>query len=185
MKSLVVSESISVTQNDVLYVAQQLTRDLKALSKAYPNLLSIDYASDLQDSFTTFLYNNAITELGFSIYDPANSNLVYHEYRYKVLYGGDVVSVNPSGGRGGRGGRSVEPVSVPSSALFIPWVKWSQTMMLLSEDEQRNIVIDTGWSIPGKGSSFQGKYEGGNWSNLGHYYSGSLGVSGLVYVRET
>ncbi|CBN53560.1 MULTISPECIES: hypothetical protein [Kamptonema] len=180
MKSIVISTSISITGNDIIYVAQQVKRDLKSLSKAYPNLLSSDEADDLEDNFMTLLINNAVSDIGFSIYDPTNSNLVYHEYRYKVLLGGDVTSVT-NGGRQGTGGKPVEAVWIPSSAVFTSWVIWSDTMSNLSKEQQRSIVSNTRWSIPGENSSFQRRYEGENWSSLGLYASGNLGVEVQVW----
>ncbi|MCL1475027.1 hypothetical protein [Argonema antarcticum] len=180
MKSLVISTSLSITGADVLYVGQQINLDLQALSKAYPKIISLDYAVKLFNSYTTFLINNAVSDIGFSLYDPANENLVYHEYRYKVVLGVDVRSVT-KGNRLGTGGKPVETVWVPSSAAFTPWVIWSPTMLNLSKEQQRSIVSGTKWLIPGEGSTFKGKYEGGIWSSLGLYASGDLGVEGQVW----
>lgn len=181
MRSVVISDSFTVQQADVLYVGQQINLDLQALSKAYPDIVSSDRVMNLFNSYITFLYNYAVSQLGFSINDPANSSLVYHEYRYKVLYGGDIATVNPDRGRHGRGGRPVQAVWVPKTAVLTPWVSWSSYMVGLSKAEQTRIVSGTGWSVPEEGPSFRGTYKGGDWSNLGLYASGSIGVSGKEY----
>lgn len=180
MESFVTSTSLSITQNNVLYVGQQINLDLQALSKAYPRIIPLDYAVELFNSYTIFLYNTAVSDIGFSIYDPANENLVYHENRYKIVLGIDVRSVTMRENRG-IGGAPVERVWVPSSAAFTPWVIWSSTMLNSSKEEQRRIVSGTKWLIPGEGSTFKGKYEGGIWSSLGLYGSGDLGVEGQVW----
>lgn len=175
MSSIVIAGTVSITHNDVLFVAHQINRDLRELRKAYPDKLSEERASILFDSYTTFLADKAVDRLGFSIYDPANSNLVHHEYRYDVIYGGNVT--------GGKGGRPVTRVQVPGSAIFLAWVKWSEEMMRMSPAEQAAIVAGTEWDIPGKNPSFNGRYSGGNWSNGGDYGRGSLGVNFQIYTR--
>jgi hypothetical protein len=175
MKSLVIDETIVITGEDILYVAQQIKRDLKALSKAYPNLLNLDYADDIHDSFTTFLANNAVSGLGFGIYDSAKENLVYHEYRYKILRGDDVIKITNNETRM-HDHPPVKKLSLPDKAIFAPWVQWSSDMRKMSEVQQRNIVENTGWSIPSKATNFNQKYDGGEWTNLGISAKGQLGV---------
>ena len=183
MQSYVISRSFTVEQVDVLYVAQQINRDLQSLSRAYPRILSTEDAMDLFNAYVTFLSNYAVKRLGFSIYDPAQSNLVYHEIRYEVLYGGDVASINPSGGRSGRGGIPIDAVWVPKTAKFSAWVVWSSHMLTLPKERQSQIVSGTGWLIPGRGSSFNGSYRGGTWSSIGSYVSGKIGATGKQYRK--
>lgn len=184
MKSQVITDTFSVTQADVLYVAQQLNLDLQSLSKAYPSKLSLDYAMNLFNSCSILLYNFAVSHIGFSIHDPDQKNLVYHELRYEVVYGGDVVAIAPNGGRGGRGGRQINPVWVPNSAVFSPWVTWSQSMLSKSEYEQSQIVAGTLWGIPGKSGHFSLSYEGITWRNTGNYYSGNIGAKGSEGTKK-
>jgi hypothetical protein len=159
--------AVTVTQVDVLYVGQQINLDLQALSEAYPDKLSLQRATSLFNSYTTFLYNYAISTLGFSLYDPSNKNLVYHEYRYEISYGGQV-------SRRGTGGQPVRRVWLPSSVTFQAWVIWSNHMLNLPIQEQRRIVQGTGWNIPGQNGTFNGQYVSGTWSDLGGYSSGAL-----------
>lgn len=183
MRSQVFAESFTVSQADVLYVAQQINSDLMALSQAYPHLLPIAEAMSLFISYSTFLNNAAISYLGFTVHDPSTGNLVYHEYRYEVLYGGDVRSFNPSGQPTGRGGRPVNRVWLPASAQFTPWLNWSSRMLQLSIHEQEQIVSATGWDIPSRCSTFPRRFEGGNWSSLGFYGRGNIGTNVNEYRR--
>lgn len=182
MTSRSVTESLSITQGDVLYVGQQINLDLIALSNAYPTVLSKDRAMNLFNSYTTLLYNNAVSSIGFSIYDPRDGNLVYHENRYKVLYGDAVREINPSGRGVGRGGKPVQPVRLPSSATFTAWVMWSSRMLGLSVPEQERIVSGTGWDIPGKNPKFVGEYRGGKWTSTGFIGRGGIGVEGEMWI---
>lgn len=175
MSSIVVTGTVSISHTDVLFVAQQINLDLIELSKAYSDKLSYERAAKLFNSYTTFLLNKAVNRLGFSIYDPADSDLVYHEYRYDVIYGGNVT--------GGKGGRPVTRVRVPASAIFLSWVFWSEEMKRLSPIQQAAIVKDTEWDIPGKNPSFNGRYSSGSWSSGGDYGRGSLGVAFKIYTR--
>lgn len=183
MRSQVYTESYTVSQADVLYVAQQINSDLMALSQAYPNLLPIADAMSLFNSYSTFLNNAAISNLGFTVHDPPTGNLVYHEYRYEVLYGGDVRSVNPQGQPMGRGGRPVNRVWLPASAKFTSWLTWSNRMLQLSVYEQEQIVSGTGWDIPSRCSVFNRRFEGGSWSSLGFYGRGNIGTNVNEYRR--
>src|SRR5690242_6383236 len=148
MKSQVVVESYTIGQADVLYVAQQISSDLAALSQAYPTLVSPIEALNLFKSYSTFLHNMAIKHLGFTISDPNAQNLVYHEYRYEVLYGGEVRSLNPNGQAMGTGGKPVNLMWLPASARFTPWLNWSDRMLRLSIYEQQQIVNGTQWDVP-------------------------------------
>ncbi len=174
------SDSFVVEQIDVLYVAQQVNLDLQAMSRTYPRLLSIDYAMNLFNSIVSFMANNAVKMIGFSIYDPKQENKVYHELKYAILYGRDVQAIAPQGGRGGTGGRPLAAVSIPASAQFMPWVIWSDNMLSLPKDKQHLIVSGTGWNIPGV-STFKGKYDGGHWHNTGNYYSGNIAAESKEY----
>lgn len=173
MPSQVYTGAVAVNQADVLYVGQQINRDLIELSKAYPDKLPLEKAVRYFNSYTTFLLNAAITELGFSIYDPLARNLVYHEYRYEVHYG----SVTT----GGQGGHRVARVWLPASATFTPWVAWSEEMLSLPEDHQEQIVAGTEWNIPSKNGTFNGRYDNGNWSSGGSYGRGSLEVAMKIF----
>lgn len=181
MRSSVISRTFTVEQVDVLYVAQQINLDLQSMSRAYPTILSMTRATNLFNACTTFLHNYAVKRVGFSIFDPAQSDLVYHELRYEVLYGGQVASINPGGGRMGRGGIPIEAVWVPRTARFTAWVVWSSHMLSLSRERQRQIVSGTGWTVPNDGSSFDGTYQGGSWSSIGSYASGNIGATGKEY----
>ena len=176
MATRVIATSISFTVEkvDVLYVAQQINMDLTALSKTYPKILAMDRAMNLFNAGVTFLANYAVSEIGYSVHDPNQKNLVYHELKYQLSYGGNVT-------RGGKGGRPISAVWVPSSAKFTPWVIWSSTMLRLSEYKQRQIVSGTNWNIPGKNGVFRGRYDGGNWKNGGDYRSGGIRASAREY----
>lgn len=179
------SSVVTINQVDVLYVGQQILRDLRAFSVAYPSVLSLDDVMDLNDSFTTFLYHDAVTKFGYTIHDPSQNNLVYHELRYEVLKGGEIASSVPSRGeKGGTGGNPIIPVWIPSTVQFTPWIIWSSRMLNLTHTQQRQIVSGTGWNIPSESGTFKATYQGGNWGNLGVYYSGDLGVSGKHYTKR-
>ncbi|HEY1349475.1 MAG TPA: hypothetical protein VGF67_07625 [Ktedonobacteraceae bacterium] len=183
MRSQVFAESYTVSQADVLYVAQQMNADLMALSQVYPFVLPITRAMSLFISYSTFLNNAAVSYLGFTIHDPGAGNLVYHEYRYEILYGGDVRSSNPTGQPLGRGGRPVSQSWLPASVQFIPWLNWSNRMLQLSIPEQEQIVSGTEWVIPSQCVTFHRRFEGGSWSSLGFYGRGNLGTNINVYSR--
>lgn len=183
MRSQVFVESYTISQADVLYVAQQINADLAALSQAYPHVLPTARAMNLFISYSTFLNNAAISDLGFTIHDPSRGNLVYHEYRYEILYGGDVRSLNPTGQPMGRGGRPVNYVWLPTSVQFTPWLTWSNRMIQLSIPEQVQIVSGTEWVIPLYSATFHRWFDGGSWSNLGFYGRGNIGVNGSIYSR--
>lgn len=178
------SSTVVITQGNVLYVGQQISRDLRSFATAYPSVLSLDYAMSLYDSYTTFLLHDAITTLGYTIHDPRQNNLVYHELRYEVLKGGEIAAIASAGYEGGTGGNPIIPVWLPGTAQFTPWVIWSSQILRLSYIQQRQIVSGTGWSIPNESGTFHATYQGGDWANLGTYYSGSLGVSGKQYKKR-
>lgn len=185
MQSQVISETYNIVQADVLYVAQQVLADLHSISNAYRHILSLDRAMNYFNSISTFLYNNAISELGFTIHDPLANNLVYHEYQYAILYGDAVRSFNPKGAAVGRGGKPVSPVQLPSSATFNAWVIWSTIMLSLSEWEQQNIVSATEWDIPSRCPSFNRRFVGGAWEDLGFYGRGYLGAKGKEFRKTS
>jgi len=181
MQSQVLTQTYVIGQADVLYVAQQVLNDLRALSQAYPRVLTNEAVMDLFNSITTFLYNDAISELGFTIHDPLKGNRVYHEYRYEILYGDAVLPFNPGGQAVGRGGKPVTSVYLPASAKFDPWVVWSAEMLGRSEWEQENIVSGTHWDIPSRCKPFTRRFEGGSWVEFGFYGRGYLGVKGSEF----
>lgn len=186
MESYVISKSIAFTveQVDVLYLAKQIYLDLRSLNKAYPKIIPSEYVYSLFDACSDFLANYAVKRIGFSIIDPKDNDLVYHELRYKVLYGGEVTVINPNKGRRGRGGIAIDAVWVPKTATFTAWVVWSSHMLNLSRIKQKNIVSGTDWSIPGEGSKFRGNYQGGNWSSIGSYASGNIGATGSLWKKN-
>lgn len=172
--------TVTITQNDVIYVGQQILCDLQELSKAYPKKLPGDKVLGLYNSYVTFLLSYAITRLGFSINNPRRRNLVYHEYRYEVDYSGGVPSAV-----GGRGGQPVTKIRwLPRSATFTSWVLWSDHMKNLSVREQEQIIQGTEWKIPGLNATFNGRYEDGSSYNRGHYQRGPLKVELTEYRRN-
>ena len=142
--SIVQTVSVTVTHVDVLHVAQQIKRDLQEFRKIYPQLVDADRVLDLHDAAVTFLSNDAVTRLGFSIADSAQRDLILHELRYDINYTG-------SGPRIGLGGAALRSVRTPKTARMTAWVVWSSTMLALSYAEQRNILQGTGWGMPGSG----------------------------------
>lgn len=170
------SRSFSVTQADVLYVVQQMKRDLVRLKKSYTNLITSERILDLHDNLTTFLINSAVSEVGFAIHDGSPKKVIEREIRYTIRY------LDSPEGRGGTGGLSSEVVPIPTTAVFDPWVKWSQTMKNLTVDRQQKIVSGTGWGIPGS-TPFCGTYSGGTTFDLASYVSGLLAVDAREYRR--
>ena len=134
------SKTFTLEHMDVLYIAQQINSDLTALNKAYPETLTMDRAMSLFNSLTIFLANYAVSEIGYSVHDLDDNNLVYLEFQYHVVYDGI--------GRGSKGGYPIEKTRIPHSAKFTVWVVWSSTMLELSESKQEQIVNGTGWSMP-------------------------------------
>jgi hypothetical protein len=171
--SFVQTVSITVTHVDVLHVAQQIKRDLQALRHAYPALIDADRVLDLHDAIVTFLSNDAINSLGFSVFDPRKDNLVLHELRYNINYNG-------SGPRIGLGGATVSPVRISRTAQMRAWVAWSSTMRALTTDRQRQILQGTGWGFPGT-SAFRGRYSSGSWTPRTIYSSGMLAAEAQEY----
>lgn len=181
--SRVMTSSYVVSHADVLYVGQQINSDLIELARAYSDIFSFEEALGLFNSYTTFLANSAVSNLGFTIYDPSSSNLVYHESQYEVVYGEEVYVLNPSGHSQGVGGRSVTRIWVPNTVRFKPWVVWSSTMLALTEAEQESIVSGTNWDIPSRNTTFQRRYVGGNWEKTGIYARGNVAVQGSTYGK--
>jgi hypothetical protein len=169
--SVVATYTVSITQADVLYVSHQITQDLKRLKACYPRLLNDSRILELNTAVGVFLINDAVEILGFSVEDPNNNHLVYHELRYKISY-------DNSGGRMGLGGAQLSKLSVPSRARFTPWVTWSQSMLRHSQTDQMKIIEGTGWGLPGR-NVFHARYSG-SWSERTAYGSGSLAAR----VRE-
>jgi hypothetical protein len=132
--------AMQITQVDVLYVAQQINKDLTALSKAYPKILAMDRAMDLFNASVTFLANYAVSEMGYSVHHPNDNKLVYLDLQYQVARDGI--------DKGNKGGYLIDKIQIPHFAKFTPWVVWSSTMFKLSEDEQKQIVSGTGWNMP-------------------------------------
>lgn len=165
--------SVAITQVDVLYVSQQIKRDLNALRDCYPGLLSDRWINDLDIAVGTFLFNDAISSLGFSVIDPADDDLVYHELRYVIEYSGE-------GSRTGMGGRSLAPVQIPRRVALTPWVVWSQSMLSLPFDKQRLIVQGTGWGAPGS-DLFRGRYRNDDFLFHATYASGPLAAQAQEY----
>lgn len=170
---LSIVETITVTHADVLYVSAQITRDLRKWHEIYPKLVSADRVLSLNDAVNTFLSNDAVSRIGFSVEDPGQQHLVLHELRYEISYTG-------SGPRTGRGGAASSPVRVPATATMTPWVVWSRTMLSLSAAEQRRVLEGTGWSLPGT-HTFNARYEGGRWTSGPIYSSGVLSAESQQY----
>lgn len=166
-------ETITVTHADVLHVAGQITRDLRVWNQIYPKLVSADRVLNLNDAMNTFLSNDAVSRIGFSIEDPGQQHLILHELRYEISYTG-------SGPRTGRGGAASAAVRVPATAKMTAWVAWSQTMLKLSTEQQRHVLEGTGWSLPGT-RSFNGRYVGGDWTSGPVYSSGVLSAEAQQY----
>jgi len=170
MEAIVAVQTITVTQSDVLYVAQQIQRDLRRFHEVYPNFLSMQEVLDLQDSVTTFLINDAVSRFGVSILDPGTTpNTVYHELRYDVTY------ADP-GPRFGTGGQPVARRCVPPQCVLRAWVNWSIRMQRLDPHKQAQIVADTLWTPPGATPPLELKYAG-NHHPRGQFGSGPLRVS--------
>ncbi|RCG28242.1 hypothetical protein DQ384_24225 [Sphaerisporangium album] len=174
--SIVQTVSLTVTHVDVLYVVQQIKRDLQEFRAAYPALLSADRILDLHDAMVTFIMNDAITRVSFTIEDPAQEHLVLHELRYDISYTG-------TGPRVGLGGAKVRPVRVPPTARMTPFVVWSPTMRALPPDRQRRILQGTGWPPPGT-SAFRARYSDGSWVGRSVYSSGVLAAESQEFRRS-
>ena len=170
--SVVNSYTLTVTQADVLYVSHQITADLKKLAACYPRLLDSDEILRLNTAMGIFMLNDAVSRLGFSVEDPRDASLVYHELRYDIAYTG-------TGGRMGLGGGKLNPVWIPASAKFTPWVLWSTFMKGLPPSAQRQIVEGTGWNVPGS-NPFTPKYSV-DWTNRATYGSGALEAKSREY----
>lgn len=166
-------ETITVTHAEVLYVAGQITRDLRVWNQIYPKLVSADRMLSLNDAVNTFLSNDAVARIGFSVEDPGQQHLILHELRYEISYTG-------SGPRTGRGGAASTAVRVPATAKMTPWVVWSQTMLRLPVEQQRRVLEGTGWSVPGT-HTFNGRYVGGHWSGGPIYSAGVLSAESQQY----
>ena len=158
--------TVTVSHADVLYVVQQIKKDLLVLSGMYPDVLSKDTAYTCHDEACTFVMNNAVTSLCYTIADPAKSHLVYHQLRYEISYSGN-------GSRVGLGGADVGVQTLPSTAKFIETVTWSTTMRALPLAKQEEIVQGTRWSLPGKSSGLSFTYGTGTWQER-LYASGAL-----------
>lgn len=165
----------TVTQEDVLYVAYQVSEDLQAIQSIYPELLTIEEALQLNNSFIVFLHNQAITESGFCIYDSTARNLVYHEVCYHILYRSSVAHQRSSTVQ-----RTFTKGKVPASATFTSWVIWSERMLHLQPSEQDAIVSETLWRAPYAGEKSMGRYGDGGLKEKGEHRSGFLKVN----VRE-
>lgn len=183
METIVEVETI--TETDVLYIGQQIHRDLQQIRKAYKSLVSEERVADLYDAILTFLIENAVDRIGFSIYDPNDENLVYHEWTYKVLRG-EVLPENLRGTQQGKGGQPVPPVSkLPHSAIFTSWITWSDDFIDRHLDEQKKVVDGTGWGVPGEGTTFKRRFRNAMDLNEQRFYvSGELGVQVQVYKEH-
>ncbi|MFI9813712.1 hypothetical protein [Saccharothrix variisporea] len=164
--SVVHSIDLTVTHNDVLYVSQQIQRDLLKMSECYPHLLSYKRITELNIGISTLLINDAVHTIGFSIHDPADRDLVYHELRYTISYTG----VGP---RGGVGGATITKLYIPATARFSAWVRWSSSMRALPVAKQKQVVAGTTWGVPGS-STFTARYEGTTTTQRSTYMAGAL-----------
>lgn len=153
MTSTVSSYTFTVSHADVLYVTQQMARDLRALREAYPEYINADDVLAHQDSLTTFVVNDAVERVGFSILAQESPFTVYHELRYQVGYG-------EFSERTGQGGKDVVRRWIPAPSKFRAWVVWSDSMIARPLTDQLQIVESTLWGPPG-GPTFKGTYAGG------------------------
>jgi hypothetical protein len=167
VSSVAVSRTITVSQADVLYVTQEIIEDLRALRRACPSAVSDAQILDLSRAVGTFLINDAIETLGFSLATARDGGTVLHELRYAIRYGAPV-------SRSGRGGAAVKPVE--QSCVLVPWVTWSHRMLSLSHAEQTQIVEQMGWSLPGT-NALNLRYPPGSTRPRGEVCSGPLHVA--------
>jgi hypothetical protein len=174
--SHVTTVSFTVTHADVLYVAQQIARDLRAFRRAYPTLLSDQKVLDYHDAACTLLVNDAARTIAYTVYVPAQQNLVLHELRYEISYRSTPVA------RHGVGGVDVAPLVLPPGATFISWVRWSPRFENLSGMEQDQVLSGTGFGRPGSGS-FLPRYVGGQTNNGVRYESGILSAQREEFRR--
>lgn len=158
--------TVTVTHADVLYVVQQIKKDLSAWSDAYPSVVSKDKVYTCHDEACTFLMHDAVTCLWYTIEDPTKSHYVYHQLRFEISYSGN-------GSRVGLGGRAVTPQALPPSARFIEAVSWSATMRALPVAKQQQILESTRFGVPGSGGSLNFTYGAGAWQQR-VYGSGAL-----------
>lgn len=173
--SSVISYTYTVSHADVLYVSQQMGRDLKAMKDSYPEYLNSDDVFSHQDSLTTLIVNDAIERVGFSIVALESPHAVFHELRYEVGYGA-------FSQRQGVGGGDVNRRWIPRPSRFQAWVVWSKAMLELPRQKQAQIVQATLWSPPG-GASFRGTYSGGTVSDRARYQSGILFAQCREYLH--
>lgn len=166
--------TVTVTHSDVLYVVHQIKKDLLALSTAYPSLLDKDRVYKCHEEACTFIMNNAVTCFWYTIDDPAESRLVYHQLRYEISYAGD-------GPRTGLGGAAMEKQVLPPTAVFSEAVTWSPTMRALPVAKQKEILEGTKWGLPGTTGSVEFTYKQGNWQDRGRYASGALSAHAREY----
>jgi hypothetical protein len=97
VSAVTVSQTMVVSQADVLYVTQQIVLDLRALRVAYPKAVSEGEILDLNRDVGTFLLNDAVSMIGFAIATIRPRATVLHELRYSIRYGEPV----PRSGTGG------------------------------------------------------------------------------------
>jgi hypothetical protein len=173
--SVVQVSNLTITQADVLYVSQQIKRDLMVLSDHYPTIVSQRRVNQLDIAIGTLLINDAVSVVAFAIEDPYSENLVYHELRYTISYSG-------TGPRTGIGGGTIVRVPVPPRARLTPWVLWSQTMRSIPAEQQRQVVQNTGWGTPGS-AKFKGRYKGTTSTPRGMYISGPLAAQAEEFRR--
>lgn len=138
--------SVTVSQADVLYVAQEIRRDLLTLSAAYPGLVEPNNITDLHDAISTFLLNGAVSAIGFAVIDPSRSNVVLVELRYEIAYTASGNQIEPQS-------RTIRSLQIPPGAKLAPWVAWSQRMRELTHEQQQQIVAGTGWGVPRSATS--------------------------------
>lgn len=171
--SVVETVSVTVTQADVLYVSEQIKKDLLEFERLYPKLISTRDILQYDTAVSTFLLDNAVSAIGFSVENPNMSHLVYHELRYNIT-----IRAN-AGPRTGLGGATLRGVSIPPSARITAWVVWSPEMLELSASEQEHIVAGTGWRRPGL-DNFYPRYSDGSFGDRTAYGAGPL----LAYSKE-
>jgi hypothetical protein len=175
-RSMSYVQTLTVTHADVLYVNQQIKRDLMALRVTYPRLVSERTLNETDISIGILLMNNAVKTVGFSIGSRRRREpFIYHELKYVIDYSG-------AGPRTGKGGRPLARSRAPFWALFYPWVHWSDSMLSLSQIEQQRILEGTTWGLPGQ-ADFHPRYSAGQHEFRATYASGPLSARSSEYRR--
>lgn len=175
--------TITITTTDVAFIGDQIIADLTQIQKAYPELLDAQKVLDANTWIKRFLWKNAISSIGISIYDPSDSNSVYDEWNYSIHYI-EGIPAELVGKRTGEGGATVKRLNIPEAAELTFYVRWTENFKNKSEEEQRLVVSGTGWDIPGKNPTFKADYSKCKRGDAGWYVNGGLGAHLERITRE-